>query len=112
MSEAQKGFFSSVVKFAKTYLTKSYIKKAAPHLLKSIGIKSTNFYVWITTVGLKKLVDWAYPYIVKYSYIWDRKNIDKKNLEELKANETNGATTDEKIKDELDFLNGNKPNSK
>lgn len=109
MSEAQKGFFSTVAKFLKTYLTKSYLKKAAPLLLKSIGIKSTNLYVWITTVGLKKLVDFAYPYIVKYSYLWDRKKIDKKNLEELKKNETNGASSEEKIKDELDFLNGNKP---
>ena len=56
MSEAQKGFFSTVARFLKTYLTKSYLKKAAPLLLKSIGIKSTNFYVWITTVGLKKRV--------------------------------------------------------
>lgn len=111
MSEAQSGFFSTIAKFAKTYLTKSYLKKIAPLLLKSIGIKTTGFYVWITTVGLKKAVDFAYPYIVKYSYLWDRKKIDKRNEEELKKNETNGATSDEKVKDELDFVNGNKPKS-
>lgn len=106
MSEAQKGFWSQIVEFIKPYLTKTYLKQLAPLFLKSIGVKASGFYIWLTTVGLKKFVNWAYPWIVKFTYLWDRSAINKKNEKKLEENKTNGATSDEKVKDELDFLNG------
>lgn len=87
----------------------SAIKKYAPSLLLWIGIRANGFYLWITTVALKKAWKELEPCLAKLAYLWDRSAIDKKNIKELEKNETNGATSNEKIKDELDFLNGGEP---
>lgn len=110
MSEAQQGFWSKLFRFAKTYLTKEAMRKAASFLLLKIGARASGFYLWATTKGLSTAwKKYGEPFFSKLTYKLDRKKIDDANLLKLKENETNGATSDEKIKDELDFLNGNKP---
>lgn len=81
-------------------------KAIGKYILKVIG--STNAYLFLVTTLLKRFWKWAYPNLKKVFYLWDRKDIDNENIKKLEENETNGATSDEKVKDELDFLNGNK----
>jgi hypothetical protein len=107
MEKAQ-GFWSKWAGILKGYLSSETLKKTAPLLLAKIGVKASGFYVWATTVALKKILNWGYPYVIKLGKIWDRARIDRKNLKELEKNETNGATSDEKVQDELNLLNGNK----
>lgn len=85
--------------------TKKYI---TPMIIKALGV-SGGFYTWLVNTVLK--VGWqkAKPYTMEFLYKIQRSITDKKNLKKLKENESNGATSNEKIEDELDFLNGNKP---
>lgn len=112
MSEAQQGFWSKAWKVLKPYMSKATMKKAASFLLTKIGINPAGVYLWLTTTAMvKSWKKYGEPFFNKLTYKLDRKKIDDANLAKLKENETNGATSSEKIEDELDFLNGNKPKS-
>lgn len=110
MSQAQQGFWSRVWKALKPYMSKATMKKAASFLLTKIGINPSGLYLWFTANAMNKAwKKYGQPFFDRLTYKLDRKKIDDANLAKLKENETNGATSEEKISDELDFLNGNKP---
>lgn len=85
------------------------IKKYAPQIAMKIFGKAGGLYTWFVSVVLKKTWKEVKPSVIEIIYKIHRTIVDKKNIKELEKNETNGATSNEKVQDELDFLNGTKP---
>ena len=111
-----KAFAPAIGGYFKSFLLKLSVKllgnaatKALGRFLLSLVGMSGGLYTWFATVQLKKLWKWLYPILKAAVYTIDQKPIDDANIKELEKNKTDGATLNEKIKDETNFLNGSKP---
>ena len=94
---------------AKILLLKPMIKKfLVSSVLKAVGVTG-GFWAWLVGIFVSKGLKKIGQEITKGAELADAKKEDDENAAKYKKVIDEGGTTDEKIKSELDVLNGGKP---